>query len=514
MSADQVSKFVGHKKQDLASDNVQMDKVVNLIVYEDTVDEKVVADAKAVDLKIYHFKDIIEAGKKAKEAGATDNQPSTDDIYMFSYTSGTTGAPKGVKLSHKMVIQAGYAVQSRLNTPMTEEDCYISYLPASHSFEQAVFGVTLVYGMKCGFFAGDVQKLTEDLQILKPTIFPSVPRLYNRIHDKIKAKFDSTTGVGGWLARRALNSKLSYLKDGSGLTHRIYDRLIFKNAKETLGGNVRCMITGSAPIAGNVLDFLKVCFSCDICEGYGMTETCAASVLTKEGDPQTGIVGGPLQNVKIKLRDIPEMNYLHTNPIPAGEIYFYGSSIMKGYYKNEEKTKECIFDGWLASGDVGAVLPNGTIKIIDRAKNIFKLSQGEYIAPEKLENVYVQSKYGSQIWIYGESLRDYIIMFMVVEPSSIKKLCEELGLGGEWAAHLDNDKVKQAVFDDIWALADANKFNPLERPKQFKLMADPFTVENDFLTPTFKMKRNVAKIKLEKEIEDLYGMAPVIATCK
>lgn len=204
---------------------------------------------------------------------------------MFSYTSGTTGNPKGVKLTHKMVILAGAAVNSHINKPMSEDDCYVSYLPASHSFEQAVFSIVLVYGMKCGFFGGDVQKLTEDLGVLKPTIFPSVPRLYNRIYGKIKAKFDAATGVRGFLGRTALSSKMSYLKSGSGLTHRVYDRLVFKTAKDTLGGNVRLMITGSAPIAGDVLDFLKVCFSCDICEGYGMTETCAGSVITKEGDP-------------------------------------------------------------------------------------------------------------------------------------------------------------------------------------------------------------------------------------
>lgn len=515
MSADQVKKFVDIKKKDLKEETVKMAKVKNLVVFEDSLDEAVVSDAKEADLKIYHMNKIIEAGKNAKAEGATDNQPSPDDVYMFSYTSGTTGDPKGVKLSHRMVIQAGAAVQGRMKKPMSEVDCYASYLPASHSFEQAVFACSLVFGMKCGFFAGDVQKLMDDLVLLKPTIFPSVPRLYNRIHDKIKAKFDSTTGVGGWLARTALASKMSNLKNGSGLTHTVYDYLIFKNARASLGGNVRCMITGSAPIAGNVLDFLKVCFSCDICEGYGMTETCAGSVLTYEGDPQTGIVGGPLQNVKLKLKDIPEMNYLHTNPIPSGEVYFFGASIMKGYYKNPEKTNECIFDGWLASGDVGAVLPNGALKIIDRAKNIFKLSQGEYIAPEKLENVFVQSKYGSQVWLYGESLRDYTVMFMVVEPFEIKKWCEAKGINkDEWAQHLANDELKLAVYDDLWALADTNKFNPLERPKQIMLLSDPFTIENDFLTPTMKMKRNIAKIKLEREIDDLYKMKPIIPTCK
>jgi long-chain acyl-CoA synthetase len=189
------------------------------------------------------------------------------------------------------------------------------------------------------------------------------------------------------------------------------------------------MITGSAPIAGDVLDFLKVCFCVDICEGYGMTETSAGSCLTMEGDPMTGIVGGPLQNVKIRLRDIPEMGHLHTNPIPAGEVCFWGPSVTKGYFRNEEKTKETLTeDGWLFSGDVCCVFANGAMKIIDRAKNIFKLSQGEYIAPEKLENVYIQHPMAAQVWVHGDSHQDHIIAFIVLEELAIKKLCEEKGV--------------------------------------------------------------------------------------
>ena len=148
--------------------------------------------------------------------------------------------------------------------------------------------------------------------------------------------------------------------------------------KDLLGGKVKMMITGSAPIAGDVLDFLKICFSAPICEGYGMTETCAGSVITFSDDPQTGIVGGPLQNVKIRLKDVPEMGYYGEgtaeDPTPKGEVCLWGPSIMKGYFLNPEKTAEAFHNGWLLSGDVGCVFPNGAIKIIDRAKNIFKLS--------------------------------------------------------------------------------------------------------------------------------------------
>lgn len=160
------------------------------------------------------------------------------------------------------------------------------------------------------------------------------------------------------------------------MTHCLWDRLVFGKVKAMLGGNVKLMITGSAPISGEVLDFLKVAFCCQVLEGYGMTETSGGSVTTVPGDPNAGgIVGGPLQNVKVRLRDLPEMGYLSTDkPHPRGEVCFWGPSLTPGYFKNPEKTAELYEGEWLKSGDVGMVYPNGAIKIIDRAKNIFKLS--------------------------------------------------------------------------------------------------------------------------------------------
>ena len=152
-------------------------------------------------------------------------------------------------------------------------------------------------------------------------------------------------------------------------------------------------MSGSAPIAGDVLSFLKICFQCDILEGFGMTETAAGTITTHFGDPNAGYIGGPLQNVKVKLRDIPEMNHLHTNPVPSGELCVWSPSVMQGYFLNPEETDKVLIDGWLHTGDIASISPEGAITIIDRVKNIFKLSQGEYIAPEKLENIYVQSEY-------------------------------------------------------------------------------------------------------------------------
>lgn len=182
-----------------------------------------------------------------------------------------------------------------------------------------------------------------------------------------------------------------------------------------------------------------------------------------------------MANVKLRLKDIPDMNYLSTDKPPRGEICFWGPSITKGYFRNEVKTKEAFHGDWLMSGDVGMFLPNGSVKIIDRAKHIFKLSQGEYIAPEKLENIYVQSSWIQQAWIHGDSLHDFILLFAVLDPAKTKDL--------------DEEEIKGRVLESITELAAANKLNALEKPKNMRLFTEMWTVESGILTPTLKLKR-------------------------
>jgi long-chain acyl-CoA synthetase len=266
--------------------------------------------------------------------------------------------------------------------------------------------MAIMQGCKVGYYQGDPTKLMEDCQLLKPTIFPSVPRLYNKIYGSLKAKVDDAKGCKAWLLNKGLNSKLTALRSSASYNAGCYDKLIFSKMKAALGGCVESMVTGSAPIDINVLEFLKVCFCCPILEGYGLTETSGASSITKREDPIAGHVGGPLSCNKYRLRDVPEMSYFSTDkPYPRGEVQMKGTNIFKGYYKRQDLTDQCFDeDGWFCSGDVGIIYPNGSLKIIDRSKNIFKLSQGEYIAPEKVENTVIISKYVDQIFVYGDSL--------------------------------------------------------------------------------------------------------------
>uniref|UniRef100_A0A7S3FX02 AMP-dependent synthetase/ligase domain-containing protein n=1 Tax=Strombidium rassoulzadegani TaxID=1082188 RepID=A0A7S3FX02_9SPIT len=506
VAAEQVVNLVKLKIEDSQNDNM-MESFKNLIIFEkNRLSEDEMKIVEESGLKIHYLDDLILLGSQIEARGTgEDKKPSIDDCLMLSYTSGTTGDPKGVILTHKMILNAADATMHALqpNFVMAEKDCYISYLPAAHSYEQLSIGASLLSGMKCGFYSGNILKLTEDLQVLKPTVFSSVPRLYNRIYGKIQDKMKTSTGLAKFLLNTAVNSKMSnFEKDGS-LTHFFWDKVVFKKIKALLGGNIQLMSVGSAPISPDVINFIKVCFSAEVIEGYGMTETSAGSVTSMFGELRR-VQGGPVRNVKVKLRDIPEMGYLSSNDPPRGELCMYGSSIMPGYFRNPEKTAEAIKDGWIMSGDVAEIQQDGSIKIIDRAKNIFKLSQAEYIAPEKLENVYTQSKYILQAFIYGDSLKDYVIGFFVPDPDTLAACAKEKEVANPEDL-LDNQEFIQTVYDDLMVLAAQNKFTSLEKPKQILLLKEQFTIENDMLTPTQKLKRNIARDKYKDKIDELYG---------
>jgi len=283
--------------------------------------------------------------------------------------------------------------------------------------------------------------------------------------------------------------------------------LVFSKVQQRLGGKVRLMMTGSAPISSEVLKFLRVAFSCPVLEGYGQTETCAGATLTLAHDLIPGNVGIPLSCAEIKLVDIPEMNYYSTDPSPRAEICVRGPCCTPGYYKNEEKTSELIDEyGWLHSGDIGELLPGGYFKIIDRKKNIFKLSIGEYVAPEKLELIYANSPFISQIFVHGDSLKSKLVAIVVPDPDYIKGHANEQGMEDfdNLESLCNRDDMKTAILEDIARVGQESDVRGFERIHAVHLSAQPFAVENDLLTPTFKLKRPQAKDYYTNEINQMY----------
>jgi long-chain acyl-CoA synthetase len=292
-------------------------------------------------------------------------------------------------ISHKNVAAAIGGADAVL--PFKNGYTHISYLPLAHVLERLILLVFVHTQGRYGIFGGDVRNIKEDLAILKPDVFISVPRLFNKFYDGIQGKMRAATGIKAKLANRAMFAKDRNYESGGYYTHKIWDNIVFNKMQDALGGNVKYMLTGSAPISSEVRKFMKICFACPFAEGYGQTEGLGGQFLTHPDDPEMGNVGGPIPHVEFKLIDVPEMNYYSTDKnengelCPRGEILSRSAAIIPAYYKDEEKSAETIdADGWLHSGDIGTILPNGALKITDRRKNIFKLSIGEYIAPDKL----------------------------------------------------------------------------------------------------------------------------------
>lgn len=489
------------KLKNLINLKAKLPSLKTLIIMDNSTDS--VTKAKDAGYEAYTFEDFTKLGA----SNATPVTPvSSDDLATICYTSGTTGLPKGVMLSHRNFVadfqSLNWLADRGDGLQITRDDVHISYLPLAHVFERIVHAYLMGLGSRIGFYQGDTLKLLDDVAALRPTIFVSVPRLLNRVYDKILGAIAADGGIKKFLFDRAYASKLSYLRQGH-FTHWFWDRLIFSKVRARLGGQVRVILTGSAPIGADVMDFLRIAFSCHVFEGYGQTESCAGSCLTGRADLESGTVGVPLPVNDVKLVDVPEMNYTSADkPFPRGEICFKGANITPGYYKDEKKTKEDIdADGWLHSGDIGLWDAQGRLRIIDRKKNIFKLAQGEYIAPEKIENIYQKSKWVAQAFVHGESLKAFLVGVFVPDAETILPWCKEQGIQGTTLAEVIKDeRVNKLILADAIKTGKECGLKGFEQIKRVHLTAEAFSVENDLLTPTFKLKRPVSKRFFEKEL--------------
>ncbi|KAF6256258.1 hypothetical protein COO60DRAFT_1530236 [Scenedesmus sp. NREL 46B-D3] len=432
--------------------------------------------------------------------------PRPSDVATICYTSGTTGTPKGAVLSHGNLI-ADAAGTCELLDDWQPGDRHISYLPLAHIYERNNMTVSVHLGGSVGFYSGNVQELLDDVLALQPHVFVSVPRLWNRIYDRVMATMRESNPVKRRLFERAFAYKRAALEAGEQ-RHvwwrwgPFWDRLVFSKVRERLGGRVKYMTTGASPISAEVMMFLRVCFGCYVLEGYGMTETACTITITRTDDPTIGHVGAPLPCCEVKLVDIPEMNYLTTDqPHPRGEVCVRGPTVFQGYYKAPEQTAEVMdADGWFHTGDVGAWLPGGRLRIIDRKKNIFKLAQGEYIAPEKIE----KSPLVLQVFVYGDSLKAQLVAVVVPDPETLLPWAKERNLQQDMPSLCRERAVVQAIMHSMSQEGKAAQLRGFEHVAAVSLIPEPFTVENEMLTPTFKLKRNVAREQYQGLIDAMY----------
>uniref|UniRef100_A0A8C4UL10 Long-chain-fatty-acid--CoA ligase n=1 Tax=Falco tinnunculus TaxID=100819 RepID=A0A8C4UL10_FALTI len=491
------------EKAQILLENCEQEKTPYLktIILMDLFDKELKDRGAEVGIEILALQEVEELGRNNIREPVP---PKPEDLCIVCFTSGTTGNPKGAMLTHQNVVaNAAAFLRSTENTvECTSSDITMSYLPLAHMFERVVQTVVYSCGAKVGFFQGDIKLLTDDMKTLKPTLFPVVPRLLNRIYDKIQSGAKSP--VKRCLLNFAVIMKMAEIKQGIIRNDSIWDKLIFKKVQETMGGRVRIMVTGAAPISPSVLTFLRAALGCQIFEAYGQTECSAGCTFSMPGDWTTGHVGAPLACNIIKLDDVEEMNYYSSNN--EGEVCIKGPNVFKGYLKDPEKTAEAIDkDGWLHTGDIGKWLPNGTLKIIDRKKNIFKLAQGEYIAPEKIENVYIRSAPVAQVFVHGESLRSFLIGIVVPDPETLPEFAAKLGVKGSYEDVCKNPAVKKAILEDMVRLGKEAGLKSFEQVKDLYIHTEMFSVENGLLTPTLKAKRTELVKIFQKQIEALYS---------
>ena len=506
-------------------------KVQNIISLkcneEDPKLEENIKIIESLGIKIIPYETIINEGKKCIEEKDEEiinrnyKKSKPDSVFLICYTSGTIDNPKGAMVTqHSLVLATN--VMYTIGYHLSGVDRILSFLPLAHIMEQLIFSVCLVYGTQTGFSSGSLHRLLEDVQHLKPTYFCAVPRVYEKIYSSIMENISKKGIIIQKLFEKALDIKVKNYEKYGKLNHALYDAIFFNKIRNLMGGEVKWFLSGGAPLQKEILQRLKVMIGCPLVNGYGQTENAGSALLNSVYDTACGTTGGVQNTTELKLVDLPEYGYLSSdkNPItgipePRGEICFRGDTVFKGYFKNPTETKKILDeDGWLHSGDVGMILTGSgnSIKIIDRAKSLFKLSQGEYVAPDKVQTILIKSKYVNQIFLYGDSHFSYAVALVYPEF----KECVDFLKNNENG--IDNDNYDKLKIDDLCGnkklineiirdcdeIGRKNDLKGFELPKKIVIIKEPFSLENNLLTPTLKLKGKEIKNKYSEEIKSMY----------
>ncbi|KAI3946070.1 hypothetical protein MKX01_024826 [Papaver californicum] len=432
------------------------------------------------------------------------------DICTIMYTSGTTGDPKGVLLTNEVIMAEVLATDHMLfvtDKAVSEEDSYFSFLPLAHVFDQIMENYCIYKGASIGFWRGDVRYLMEDIQELKPTILCGVPRVFDRIYTGTLDKISSGGALQKRLFQFAYNYKLKNLEKGlkQDQASPFFDKLVFSKIKQVLGGRVRCLISGAAPLPRHVEEFLRVTCCGIVSQGYGLTES-SAGCLTSVANvfSMMGTVGIPVGTIEVRLESVPEMGYDALSAVPRGEICLRGKTMFSGYHKRQDLMEDVLVDGWFHTGDIGEWQSDGAMKIIDRKKNIFKLSQGEYVAVENLESIFGQCPLITSIWVYGNSFESFLVAVVVPDRKALEDWAALNNVPADFSLLCENFTARKYILDELNSTGQAHKLRGFEMLKTIHLEPNPFDIERDLVTPTFKLKRAQLVAYYKDCVDQLY----------
>jgi len=416
--------------------------------------------------------------------------------------------------------------------PLTEEDVFIAYLPLAHVLELAAETLFIGIGARIGYSSPQTLldtgvkdaegKPAGDLRMLRPTLLAAVPLILDRFKNSVLGKVNEAGFV-----KRILFKIAFYLKRRNTLRKQsspLLDLLVFNKIKATLGGRVRLLLSGGAPLSPDTQQFVHIVFGAPVLQGFGLTETLAANAVTHPSDVQTGNVGAPLPSCEIKLVDVEEMGYFNDTaksrrPLPQGEILIRGGCVSPGYFDLPEATSQSFIrpskekvDGdeaanfpWFLTGDVGQWRKDGTLEIIDRKKDLVKMKHGEYLALGHLESIFKHSPIVEAICVYADGDHQRPIALIVPDMSSIKQIAAKQNVStSDINAMLESEAVKRAVIEELNSLAAQHKLEKWERIANVFLTHDEWSANSGLLTEAMKLKRHEIKKKYAKEIEQTY----------
>jgi long-chain acyl-CoA synthetase len=416
--------------------------------------------------------------RPAEELAAAEDAVMEDDLATLIYTSGTTGPPKGCMLTHRNLVVAASRVPRDLGAT---DDTVLLFLPLAHSFGRLAHQAAAYHGATVAFVA-DATRVATAVAIVRPTILPAVPRVYEKVHANVLGELERAGGakraIGTWaLAIGARASRLRRegrpLPLGLRVRHALADRLVFSKVRERLGGRLRVGVSGAAPLAVEVLEFFDA-LGITVVEGYGMTENASSCTVNLPGHGRFGTVGQAVAGSEIRVAD-------------DGEIFTRGETTFAGYYKDPEATRAALTDdGWLRTGDVGEVDSDGYVKVTDRKKDLIITAGGKNISPQNLENALKASRFVSQALVVGDR-RPYVTALVTLDPAEVE------------SSGRDARELVRELVDDV------NRDRArVEQIKRFAILPRDFSQEEGEVTPTLKLKRRVVQEHFAAEIEALY----------